>query len=205
MQHLTGFLVLLLVVGARDCEGASVAAVTLIRQTHELSVFLQGRIPTLINTYLAQMGSPFSDPGFDVPDVQLESLPVAAIPFITWRRLSVQERVSANYRAYSLYLEFLQLVLDDQQTLGPSLGPGQLQEQLTATKAQVEGLVSNLQSLLIAMGYQPPSVGDPLDSASYGSTDFERKVRGYIVCREYRDWMDRTERDFTLLSYYFPA
>ncbi|GCB86122.1 hypothetical protein scyTo_0026775 [Scyliorhinus torazame] len=151
------------------------------------------------------MGSPFSDPDFSLPEVQLEYLPQASIPYLIWRRQTHQQRLAANYQAYSLYLEFLQLVLDDLQALGLQGAPGQLQEELTFTRRQVEGLVSNVGSLTVAMGYPRPEVKDPLDSTTYGRTNFERKVRGYIVIREYRFWIDRTERDFKLLTYYFPA
>ncbi|XP_078062225.1 cardiotrophin-2-like [Mustelus asterias] len=196
---------LFLVCSLAQCDSASIAVNTLIRRTHDLTLLLKQKTSCLLSTYLEQMGSPFSEPDFALPEVQLESLPPASIHYLVWRRLSDQERLTANYQAHGLFLEFLQLVMDDLQALGLSQGPGPLADQLTFARAQLEGLVSNVGSLLVAMGYQLPKLSDPLDSDSYGRTNFDRKVRGYIIIRELRDWLDRTERDFKLLSYAYPA
>ncbi|XP_078393108.1 cardiotrophin-2-like [Cetorhinus maximus] len=188
-----------------QCQSASIAVPTLIKQTHDLSLLLQSQTSSLLRSYLQAMGRPFSDPDFSLPGMQLEGLPQASVPYLAWRRLGHQERLADNYRAYSLYGEFLQLVLDDLQALGLRPGPGTLWDQLAFAKVQTEGLRSNAGSLLGALRYPLPVVGDPLDPAAYGHADFERKVRGYLVCRGYRDWINRTVRDFQLLSYYFPA
>ncbi|XP_041038148.1 cardiotrophin-2-like [Carcharodon carcharias] len=203
MQHLRG--VLLMGSFLVQCQSASIAVPTLIRQTHDLSLLLQSQASSLLSSYVQQMGRPFSDPDFSLPGTQLQGLPQASVPYLSWRGLSHQQRLADTYQAYSLYAEFLQLVLDDVEALGLSLGPGKLWDRLTFTKVQVEGLRSNARSLLDALRYPLPVVGDPLDPAKSGHTDFERKVRGYIVCRGYRDWINRTVRDFQLLSYYFPA
>ncbi|GCC36453.1 hypothetical protein chiPu_0014947 [Chiloscyllium punctatum] len=151
------------------------------------------------------MGLPFSDPGFSLPDVTLVGLYSPSIGYLAWRRLTDTERLSETYRAYSLQLEYLQLVLDDLQTLGLGQGPSQLTEQLTFTRTQLQSLVSNLRSLLEALAQPLPIIDKPLDSEANGASDFKRKLRGYFVCREYAHWVKRTLRDFTLLSDRFPA
>ncbi|XP_067835027.1 cardiotrophin-2-like [Heptranchias perlo] len=199
MFHVRGLLCLLAFLPAHS-TGAPIAVSTMIKQTQGLLSLLRAKARPLLTTYLEQLGSPFSDPDFAMPELQLEGLPVAKISYAVWRHFSDEARLASNYRAYTLYLAFLQLVLDDQQALGPSLGPGRLQEQLVSVRAQTEGLVSNLGSILAAMGHQKPEVHDPMTSESYDPTNFERKVRGYVICREYVDWIKRTERDMMILS-----
>eukprot|EP00061_Rhincodon_typus_P013093 g39252.t1 len=145
------------------------------------------------------MGLPFSEPDFTLPDVFLLGLPSPSIGYLAWRRLTDGERLSETYRVYNLQLEYLQLVLDDLRALDLGQGPGQLSEQLTFTQAQLQGFVTNLRSLLESLAQPLPTVGKTLDSEAHRPSDFERKLRGYLVCREYVHWIDRTLRDFTLL------
>ncbi|XP_072422710.1 cardiotrophin-2-like [Chiloscyllium punctatum] len=205
MQDLRGILSLLLIQLLGHPQGAPIPVPTLIGQTRDLILLLQEKASSLLNSYLTAMGLPFSEPGFRLPEVTLVGLPSSSIGYLAWRGLTDSERLAVNYRAYSLQLEYLQLVLDDLQALGLGRGPGQLTEQLTFTRTQLQGLVANLRSLLEALAQPLPTLGEPLDSEAYGSSDFERKLRGYIVCREYARWIKRTLRDLKLLSNSFPA
>ncbi|XP_030066383.1 cardiotrophin-2-like [Microcaecilia unicolor] len=174
-----------------------IPATETIRQTHSLALLLQSNTSALLNTYLSYQGSPFSDPGFSSPYFKIEELPKAAITFRIWRGLSVEQRLAENYQAYTIYAEFFQLVLDDQRLLNP--GQDALLGMLRKTKMGIEGLLNNLASIMGMAGYQIPMPPDPLMSASASISNFNRKVRGYVVCTEYRNWMERTVRDFTVL------
>ncbi|XP_029462767.1 cardiotrophin-2-like [Rhinatrema bivittatum] len=180
-----------------------IPAAEVIGQTYKLALLLQSNTSALLNTYLSYQGSPFSSPGFSSSYLQLDGLPEAAISYRTWRGLSDEQRLTENYQAYTIYTEFFQLVLDDQGLLNP--GQDDLLGMLRKTRMGIEGLLNNLASIMDTKGYQLPMVPpDPLMSASASISNFNRKVRGYVVCREYRNWMDRTVRDFTLLRDKYP-
>ncbi|XP_048382063.2 cardiotrophin-2-like [Stegostoma tigrinum] len=205
MQDLRGILSLLLIQLLGHSQGVPVVVPTLIKQTCDLLLHLQEKTSSLLSTYLTVMGLPLSEPGFALPDVVLLGLPSPSIGYLAWRRLTDGERLSETYQAYSLQLEYLQLVLDDLRALDIGQGPGQLTEQLSFAQAQLHGFVANLRSLLESLAQPLPTVGKTLDSEAHRPSDFERKLRGYLVCREYVHWIDRTVRDFTLLLDKFPA
>ncbi|XP_059499095.1 cardiotrophin-2-like [Stegostoma tigrinum] len=200
MQDLRGILSLLLIQLLGHSQEAPIAVPTLIGQTHDLLLLLQEKASSLLSTYLTAMGLPFSEPGFSLPDMTIIGLPSPSIGYLAWRRLTDGQRLSENYRVYSLQLEYLQLVQDDLQALGLGQSSGKLTEQLTNCQTQIQGLLANLHSLLEALAQPLPAIGEPLDSRAYRTSDFERKLRGYVICREYVRWIDRTLRDFALLS-----
>ncbi|XP_061444896.1 cardiotrophin-2-like isoform X2 [Rhineura floridana] len=157
----------------------------------------------LLNTYLRHQGSPFSDSGFDAHRLHYEGVPTAAIPFLEWRTLSNLKRLEKNYEAYTAFSEFLQLVWDDQFELNPT--EVELLEMLRVTRLRIQGLLSNLTSIMSALGAPPTAIADSLMLEAIEADTFEKKVRGYVVCHTYKEWIDRTVRDFSLLMEKFPA
>ncbi|XP_069508042.1 cardiotrophin-2-like [Ambystoma mexicanum] len=178
-------------------------AAAVIAQTYNLALGLQESAPVLLGTYLSFQGSPFSDPGFSAPELQLTGLPSAAMPYRAWRALSDADRLTKSLEAYTILSEFLQLVLADQQSLNPN--QASLLIMLRTAQANVQGLLSNIASIMNGMGVLVPAVDDPLMAASVSITTFQKKVRGYVVCREYRNWVDRSVRDFSFLKDKYPA
>ncbi|KAF7235578.1 Cardiotrophin-2 [Varanus komodoensis] len=176
---------------------------TKIAQTFNLVHLLKANTTVLLNTYLSHQGSPFSDPGFSSSKVQYKGVPTASIPFLKWRTLSDTERLDKNYEAYTILSEFLQLVWDDQFHI--SDGKDELLEMLRVTRLRIQGLLSNLTSIMTALGVPPTPVADLLTPEVIEATTFEKKIRGYVVCDSYRQWVERTVRDFSLLMEKFPT
>uniref|UniRef100_A0A8C4WHW3 Uncharacterized protein n=1 Tax=Gopherus evgoodei TaxID=1825980 RepID=A0A8C4WHW3_9SAUR len=152
---------------------------------------------------LSAQGSPFSDPGFSALGLRWAGVPVATLPFLAWRTMGDVERLARNYGAYATFDAFLQLVWDDQDELCPNCS--ELLAMLGTARAQTRGLLANLTYIMAAMGIPTPPAPDPLTSEAASVGAFEKKCRGYVVCREYHGWVDRTVRDFTLLKAKYPA
>ncbi|KAG6926608.1 cardiotrophin 2, partial [Chelydra serpentina] len=174
-----------------------------ISQTYNLARLLQANTTKLLTTYLSAQGSPFSDPGFSAPGLRWAGVPVATFPFLAWRTMGDAERLARSYGAYAAFDAFLQLVWDDQDELCPDCS--ELLAMLGTAQARTRGLLANLTSIMAAMGIPAPPATDPLTSEAAGVGAFEKKCRGYVVCREYHGWVDRTVRDFTLLKAKYPA
>lgn len=155
------------------------------------------------HSQLRHQGTPFSDPGFSAQRLHYEGVPTAAMPFLEWRTLSDGKRLEKNYEAYLALSEFLQLVRDDQSELNPD--EEELLEMLSLTQLQLQGLLSNLTCIMTAMGVPIAARGDPLMLETAGVNTFEKKIRGYVVCYTYKEWIDRTVRDFSLLGEKFPV
>uniref|UniRef100_A0A674KE05 Uncharacterized protein n=1 Tax=Terrapene triunguis TaxID=2587831 RepID=A0A674KE05_9SAUR len=139
---------------------------------------------------LSTQGSPFSDPGFSALGLRWAGVPVATFPFLAWRTMGDSERLARNYGAYATFDAFLQLVWDDQDELCPNCS--ELLAMLGTARARTRGLLANLTSIMAAMGIPTPPATDPLTSEAAGVGAFEKKCRGYVVCREYHGWVDRT-------------
>ncbi|XP_067391389.1 cardiotrophin-2-like [Emydura macquarii macquarii] len=190
---------LVLVQLARPDPNPSAATIT---QTYHLARLLQANTTELLTTYLSAQGSPFSDPGFSAPGLRWAGVPVATLPFLAWRTMGDAERLARSYGAYAAFDAFLQLVWDDQAELCPDCA--ELLAQLGSARARARGLLANLASIMAAMGIPAPPAADLLTSEASGVGAFEKKCRGYVVCREYHSWVDRTVRDFTLLKAKYP-
>ncbi|XP_039186421.1 cardiotrophin-2-like [Crotalus tigris] len=175
---------------------------TVIQQTFNLASHLKGNSSILLETYLRHQGSPFTDKDFHVQGLSYDGVPAAAISFLEWRLLSDLDRLDKNYKAYSIISEFLQLVWDDQFELNPT--EDGLLNMLKDTRLQVQGLVNNLTIIISALRAPPSPVTDPLTLDAVKTNTFEKKVRGYVVCSTYKQWIDRTVRDFNLLVKKYP-
>ncbi|XP_043940837.1 cardiotrophin-like cytokine factor 1 [Protopterus annectens] len=196
------YLFIVLIAVFHGCEFAPIPAASTIAQTLQLSLFLQSRTADLLSTYLSYQGSPFSDSGFSSPDLDYTGVPKAEISYTAWRQMSAENRLKENIKAYRNFTDFFLLISDDQMQLNPS--KSDLLTKLNSTKTSIEGLLNNLYSIMASMGFSLPPVGSTLSSSAYTADSFTRKVRGYVVCRDYGYWMDRTVRDFQKLSTDYP-
>ncbi|XP_053120276.1 cardiotrophin-2-like [Hemicordylus capensis] len=174
-----------------------------IVQTYNLACYMRSNTTVLLNTYLSHQGVPFSNPGFSAQKLHYEGVPTVAIPFLEWRILSDGKRLGKNYEAYSALSEFLQLVLDDQLELNPN--ETELLDMLRRTQQLIQGLLNNLTAIMTAMGVPSTAPADPLMLDKTEANSFEKKVRGYVVCQIYKEWVDRTVRDFSLLMKKYPV
>ncbi|XP_020864179.1 cardiotrophin-2-like [Phascolarctos cinereus] len=178
--------------------GAPVSLADSINQTYNLALYMQKNTSVLVQTYLQYQGSPFSDPGFSAPELQLSSLAPAAVPFTLWRGLGDGERLLQVHRAFSALAQHLQLVSDDQADLNP--GSSVLLSQLAAARLRAQGLMGNIASVMTVLGVSIPLEVDTLGSAPFGASVFQRKCRGYVVTREYEHWTDRAVQDLAVLK-----
>lgn len=159
--------------------------------------------PSLFLSQLQHQGSPFSDPGFSAPELQLSSLPPAAISFKIWHALDDGERLSHAQEAFLALSQHLQLVGDDQSDLNPDSPV--LLAQLSAARLRAQGLLGNMAAISMALGLPVPKEEDTLGLVPFGASAFERKCRGYVVTREYGHWTDRAVRDLALLKAKYAA
>ncbi|XP_063158572.1 cardiotrophin-2-like [Candoia aspera] len=175
---------------------------TVINQTLNLVCLLKANSSSLLETYLSHQGRPFTDKDFHAPRLSYTGVPAASISFLEWRILSDTDRLNKNFVAYSSFSEFLQLVWDDQFELNPT--EDELLDLLKVTQLHVQGLLNNLTTIMSALGVPPSPVTDPLTLEVVKTNTFEKKIRGYVVCSTYKQWIDRTVRDFNLLVKKYP-
>ncbi|XP_022276378.1 cardiotrophin-2-like [Canis lupus familiaris] len=183
--------------------GAPVSPAEPISQAYSLALYMQKNTSTLLQTYLQYQGSPFSDPGFSAPELQLSSLPPAAVSFKIWHALDDEERLGHAQGAFLALTQHLQLVGDDQRDLNP--GSPILLAQLGAARLRAQGLLGNMAAIMTALGLPIPPEEDTLGVVPFGASAFERKCRGYVVTREYGQWTDRAVRDLALLKAKYPG
>uniref|UniRef100_A0A8C5QL20 Uncharacterized protein n=1 Tax=Leptobrachium leishanense TaxID=445787 RepID=A0A8C5QL20_9ANUR len=156
-----------------------------------ISTFFQSHCHLLLQSSsqpLQYQEKPFSCPGFSFPSWQEPGLPTASMGFRKWRCLCSGDRLLLARNAFSVISEYFQLIQDDQLSLNP--GATDLHQLLEATRLSSEAVLRNLITAFETLGFQPPPLQpDTLSWTSAGATTFQKKVRGYILCREYRDWL----------------
>ncbi|XP_038619342.1 cardiotrophin-2-like [Tachyglossus aculeatus] len=183
--------------------GAPASPAEAISQAHSLALYMQKNTSMLLQLYLQHQGSPFSEPGFSAPELQLDGLPPANISLPAWRGLRDGDRLTRTFGAFSALAQYLQLVGDDQADLNPD-SPALL-ARLGAARLRAQGLASNTAAIMSALGLAPPPEVDVLRPVPFGASAFERKCRGYVATREYGRWTDRAVRELALLKAKYPA
>ncbi|KAG8432085.1 hypothetical protein GDO86_018834 [Hymenochirus boettgeri] len=144
-------------------------------------------------------GSPFSTPGFNFPSWQEPGLPSASLGYKKWRCLCPGVRLLLARDAFSAISEFFQLVQDDQLSLNPKATGLHhlLKEAYISSEAVINNVLSALESMNVHSSTADP---DPWTWKSTGATSFQKKVRGYVLCREYKDWLVRIAKDMEILK-----
>ncbi|XP_040296157.1 cardiotrophin-1 [Bufo bufo] len=197
---LAGAVFMLMSVTAWSRESAAIplSGEEIITQIHSLATLYKINSTLVLSTYLQHQGSPFSDINFSFPSWFENGLPTAAMGFKAWRCLCPGDRLLQARQAFSAISEFFQLVRDDQMSLNPMAT--ELHRLLEIAQRSSEALLSNLNEAMLILGYQPQSTQpEPLSWASTDDSIFKRKVRGYVLCREYRDWLMRVPKDMEIL------
>ncbi|KAJ7314144.1 hypothetical protein JRQ81_006083 [Phrynocephalus forsythii] len=169
-----------------------------IIRTYNLACLMQANSTVLLNAYLSHQGRPFSNPGFfATQQLQYNGVPTIAIDFLEWRTMTDLGRLNQNYRAYSAFSVLLQLIRDD--LLGIKPQETELLEMLRVTRVQIQGLLSNLTSIMSSLGAPPTTLSDlPILEVLEADT-FKKKLWASLVCYRYKQWVSRTVRDFSLL------
>ncbi|XP_041432272.1 cardiotrophin-2 [Xenopus laevis] len=189
----------LLIIFSHSLDTAPLPEEDIITKIQRQAEYLQNNATLLLNTYLQFQGSPFSNPGFSFPSWQEPGLPTASLGYKKWRCLCPGIRLLLARGAFSAISEFFQLVLDDQISLNPR--ESDLHRLLEEAKISSGAVLSNLASALEMLNFQSPSVEpDPWSWRSTGATSFQKKVRGYVLCREYKDWLVRLVKDMDILK-----
>lgn len=151
---------------------------------------------------LQYQGSPFSDPGFSAPVLQLSSLPPAAVSFKTWHALDGGEGLGHAQGAFQALTQHLQPVGDDQSYLNP--GSPLLLAQLGG-EAPGPRPAGQRGCHRDCPGPAHPPEEDTVGLVTLGASAFERKCRGYVVTREYGHWTGRAVRGLALLKGKYPG
>ncbi|XP_075175956.1 cardiotrophin-2-like [Anomaloglossus baeobatrachus] len=184
------------------CRGAAALPLSgeeIITQINSLASLYKMNATVVLNTYLHHQGAPFSDDNFSFPSWFENGLPTAAMGFRAWRCLCPGDRLLLARQAFSIMSEFFQLIRDEQMSLNPSAA--ELHRLLETAQRSSEALLSNLNQAMLILGYQPPSsLAEPLSWASTDENTFKKKVRGYVLCREYKDWLMRVPKDMDILK-----
>ncbi|XP_053328024.1 cardiotrophin-2-like [Spea bombifrons] len=192
----------LVVLGAALCRGQDAVTTTtqnILTQIQNQAVYLHNNATLLLSIYLKYQGAPFNSSEFSFPSWQEPGLPPASLGFKKWRCLCPGERLVLDRDAFSAISEFFQLVLDDQLSLNPQAK--ELLQMLDAAQISSEAVLSNLLSALDVLGFRPsPAQPEFLSWASAGAKSFQKKVRGYVLCREYKDWLARVANDMMILK-----
>ncbi|XP_077303359.1 cardiotrophin-2-like isoform X2 [Lithobates pipiens] len=142
---------------------------------------------TLVQDYLSQQGSPFSDNAKPPPTSTIDNLPVLdrmALPSSPWKRLSLSLSAFLSFRGW------FASVINWQNSLNPK--SNDLLKSLEKSRNNSMAISTNLGDLLEQNDHPAPS--SPVVSNFY-----KQKVAGYMVCRNYYDWLVQTEKDLIIL------
>ncbi|XP_041038151.1 cardiotrophin-2-like [Carcharodon carcharias] len=187
--------VFLLLTGGQ--ESAPVEAESLLEELCDYVRMLHDKTQGLLDTYLLCQGSPFNGSDFSTEGLWLNGLPRASIPYRAWRNMTDGQRLLENHQAYSIFQEYLQLLLDDQRELSPNQTA--LLRLLTELHDDLTPLLRRLTAALSVFHQARPSpVEDPLRSLDV-PVPFQRRLRGYLILREYRLWLTRSQRSLAVM------
>ncbi|XP_072273252.1 cardiotrophin-2-like [Pyxicephalus adspersus] len=176
VDHLAGLLSL-----AQENDGKKT-----MLQSLQLVSLAKTDAETLVNDYLSHQGPPFSDHTFS-PTLQMDGIPVldeATLPSSPWKRLSMGLSSFLSFRGW------FASVLTWQKSLNPK--SKELLNLLEISRKHTLAISSNLASLLGQHDIPAPT-------SPYVSPSFKQKVAGYLVCKNYYDWLVQTERDLIIV------
>ncbi|CAI9607068.1 unnamed protein product, partial [Staurois parvus] len=160
----------------KDAERQSLFLVSLARSDAE----------NLVHDYLSQQGPPFSD-NANPPTLKMDDIPVldrTKLPLSPWKRLSMSLSSFLSFRGW------FASVLDWQKSLNPN--SRKLLKSLEISRNNSLAISSNLGTLLGQNDLPAPS-------SPTVSTTYKQKVAGYMVCKNYYDWLVQAEKDLIIL------
>ncbi|XP_033026595.1 cardiotrophin-1-like [Lacerta agilis] len=172
-----------------------------IKTAYNMAINMKAGAKQLLADYTSIQDEPFTNAGFNPPVEPFPGLPSPSLLASAWQDLSDAERLQQNATAFSNLPEFLSAAKSQQEEMNPDACD--LHHQFTKSRLQCLGLSDHLESIAASMGLvlapampaEPPGLG--------GS--FFMKISGYRVCRLYRDWVLRCEKDLALLADRYPV
>ncbi|KAM5228341.1 cardiotrophin-1 [Ctenodactylus gundi] len=181
---------------------------TKIRQTHSLARLLTKYAEQLLQEYVQQQGEPFGRQGFSPP-----RLPVAGLsaPGAGHAGLPLPERLRLDAAALAALAALLDAVRRLQAERDPRAR--RLLRGLEDAARQARALGAAVDAVRAALGAaarpEPPAAAAATAAAAAAAAAaagaFPAKVLGLRVCRLYRDWAARTERDLAPMAPGGPA
>nr|AAS21121.1 receptivity factor PRFB1 [Plethodon richmondi] len=182
-----------------DVAELSATTIVLFSETQKFAESMKDNADSLLTTYLSLQGEPYSNPDFSFLDIQIANLPTAAMNYDTFMRQTDEIRLKNNLYFYSAIIKFLQLTMDEQKDLNPA------DQSITAKFEQVlsniNALIDNISTIMTQMDFSVKiEFRTPMVESYIGSAIFRKKLRGYIVCREYKERVALTMRDFEFLA-----
>ncbi|KAM5153079.1 cardiotrophin-2-like [Mantella aurantiaca] len=156
------------------------------RQVLLLVSLARSEAETLVKDYLSHQNSPFSD-NAKPPTLKIEDIPVldkSALPSSPWKRLAMSLSAFLSFRGW------FESVLSWQKSLNPK--SRDLLNLLECSRNNILAISSNLGALLGQNDFPAPH-------SPTLSTTYKKKVAGYMVCKNYCDWLVQTEKDLIIL------
>nr|AAS21114.1 receptivity factor PRFB3 [Plethodon richmondi] len=182
-----------------DVAELSETTIVLFLETQKFAESMKDNADSLLTTYLSLQGEPYSNPDFSFLAIQIANLPTAAMNYDTFMRQTDEIRLKNNLYFYSAIIKFLQLTMDEQKDLNPA------DQSITAKFEQVlsniNALIDNISTIMTQMDFSVKiEFRTPMVESYIGSAIFRKKLRGYIVCREYKERVALTMRDFEFFA-----
>nr|AAX21853.1 receptivity factor PRFA3 [Plethodon wehrlei] len=182
-----------------DVAELSKDTIILFSETQKIVENIQSNAGSLLATYLSFQGAPLSNPEYHLPDVKIDNLPTAAMDNDTFLSQTDETRLKNNLYFYSAIVEFLQIVKTEQEDLNPFALD--LTAKLEEAVANSTTLSNKISAIMTQMGMSVTiEFPKPLVVPYEGSSYFRKKLRGGVICKEYKDRVFLTKRDFEFLA-----
>nr|AAS21074.1 receptivity factor PRFA2 [Plethodon aureolus]AAX22001.1 receptivity factor PRFA5 [Plethodon aureolus] len=182
-----------------DVADLSSDTIVLFSEVQKFAEDIQSSADSLLPTYLSFQGAPLSDPDYQLPHIKVVNLPTAAMDYDTFIRQTDETRLKNNLYFYSAIVEFLKEAMTEQEDLNPA--ELTLKAKFEEAMANSNTLISKISDIMTQMGMSVTiTLPKPLVVPFKGSAYFSKKLRGGVVCKEYKERVFLTKRDFVLLA-----
>nr|AAX21861.1 receptivity factor PRFA1 [Plethodon dorsalis] len=177
----------------------STDTIALFSEIQKIAEDMQSNADSLPTTYLSFQGPPLSNADYHLPDIKIENLPTAAMDYDTFLSQTDETRLKNNLYFYSAIVEFLQIVKTEQEDLNPFALD--LTAKLEEAVANSNTLISKISAIMTQMGMSETiEFPDPLVVPFKGTAYFQKKLRGGVICKEFKERVDLTKRDFEFFA-----
>nr|AAX21863.1 receptivity factor PRFA2 [Plethodon websteri] len=180
-----------------DVAELSKETIVLFSETQKIVEDMQSSAASLLPTYLSFQGVPLSNPEYQLPNIKIENLPTAAMDNDTFLNHTDEIRLKNNLYFYSAIVEFLKTTMAEQEDLNPQSLTAKFEEAM----ANSNTLISKISAIMTQMGLSVTiTFPEPLVVPYVGSAFFKKKLRGGVICKEYKERVLLTKREFEFFA-----
>nr|AAX21842.1 receptivity factor PRFA3 [Plethodon serratus] len=182
-----------------DVAELSKTTIVLFSETQKFVESMKDNADSLLTTYLSFQGAPLSDPEYHLPEVKIDNLPTATMDNATFLNQTDEIRLKNNLYFYSAIVQFLQVAMTEQEDLNPA--EESLKAKFQEAMANSNTLISKISAIMTQMGMSVTvTFPDPLVVPYEGSAIFKQKLRGGVICKEYKERVLLTKWDFEFFA-----